>query len=48
MAISVTQEPKDLQQANSDLLYVVSSTQTNQPQFQYIANIQLIYGQVLR
>ena len=44
MAISVTQEPKDLQQANSDLLYVVSSTQTNQPQFQYIANIQLIYG----
>lgn len=44
MAISVTQEPKDLQQANSDLLYVVSSTQTNQPQFQYIANISLIYG----
>ena len=43
MSVSITQEPKDLVQANSDLLYVVSSTQTSQPQFQYRADVTLQY-----
>ena len=39
MAITKQQQPTTPNQANADLLYVLSSTQTNQPQFQYVMEV---------
>jgi hypothetical protein len=39
MAITIRQEPTTPNQANADLLYVLSSTNQNQPQFQYVMEV---------
>jgi hypothetical protein len=39
MAITKRQSPTSPNQANADLLYVLTSTQTNQPQFQYVMEV---------
>ena len=40
MAITIRQEPTTPNMANSDLVYVVTSTQVNQAQFQYVLDIK--------
>ena len=39
MAITKQQQPTTPNQANADLLYVLTSTNTNQPQFQYVMEV---------
>ena len=39
MAITKQQQPTSPNQANADLLYVLTSTNTNQPQFQYVMEV---------
>jgi len=39
MAITIRQEPQSANMANANLLYVLTSTNTNQPQFQYVMQI---------
>ena len=40
MALTIHQEPTSPNIANSDLLYVITSTQVSQPQFQYVCDIK--------
>jgi hypothetical protein len=40
MAITIQQEPTTPNIANNDLLYVVTSAQTSQAQFQYVCDIK--------
>ena len=39
MAITIQQEPTTPNQANGDLLYVVTSNNTNSPQFQFVMEV---------
>ena len=39
MSITIRQEPQSANMANADLLYVLTSTNTNQPQFQYVMEV---------
>ena len=39
MAITKQQQPTTPNQANGDLLYVLTSTNTNRPQFQYVMEV---------
>ena len=39
MAITIQQEPTTPNQANADLVYLLSSTNTNQPQFQFVMEV---------
>lgn len=40
MAVTIQQEPTTPNIANNDLLYVLTSTQVSQPQFQYVCDIK--------
>ena len=40
MAITISQSPTSPNMANTNLLYVVDSSQKTQPQFQYVCDIQ--------
>ena len=48
MAISITQSPVLPDMSNKDLLYLVSSTQTSQPQFQYVCDINDASGTLIQ
>ena len=39
MAITIQQEPTTPNQANADLIYLLSSTNSNQPQFQFVMEV---------
>ena len=39
MALTIQQNPTTPNQANGDLLYVVTSNKTNSPQFQYVMEV---------
>lgn len=48
MAITITQEPIIPDMSNKDLLYLISSTQTDEPQFQYVCDIKDVDGNLIQ
>ena len=48
MAITILQEPLIPDMSNKDLIYLVSSNQTSQPQFQYVCDIKEADGTLIQ
>lgn len=48
MAITITQEPISPDMSNKDLLYLISSTQTSQPQMQYVCDVKDVDGNLIQ